>query len=145
MAEPAEFSDQWRLTKLREPEHVVAALVLAQTRWRDVLEVIAGSADPADARSRLSGAFGLDEIQSTAVVDAQNRRLTMSERQRTESELTDIRNQIADLEAAVEQDPEQAGVAIQPAADDPERRGWWGFEPRGTWRGDEPSPSRDTR
>src|SRR5690349_19120190 len=98
MSEPAEFSDVWQLARMREREHVVSAVVLAQMQWRDVLELVADSVDPADACSRLAAQFGLDEIQSVAVIDTQYRRLPASERARMESELTELRARIAELE-----------------------------------------------
>jgi DNA gyrase/topoisomerase IV subunit A len=98
MGEPEECSDLWVLTKMRQREHIVAALALAQQRWREVLEIVAGSTDPDDACSRLAAEFGLDEIQVVAVADMQWRRLTESERVRFESELTELRASIAELE-----------------------------------------------
>ena len=97
MSEPAEFSDAWRLARMREREHVLSAVVLAQMQWRDVLGLVAESIDAADACSRLAAHFGLDEIQSHEVIDTQYRRLPTSERARMEAELTEVRARIEEL------------------------------------------------
>src|SRR3954453_18898422 len=75
VSEPEELSDLWLLARTRERQHVVTALVLGQSHWPQVLEVIASCDEATEASTRLSAEFGLDQIQVTAVLDAQFRRL----------------------------------------------------------------------
>lgn len=89
---------QYRLAKAREREHVVAAIVRAQTEWRDLLDVIE-AADSADAaQEALQTSFGFSRQQAMAVMDTQFRRVSHQDRKRLADELAALRAEIAGLE-----------------------------------------------
>lgn len=100
-SKPEEVSDLYRLTVMRQREHVLVGLVVGLKQWRDVLAVIADSADPDDACARVSAQFGLDKMQSNAVLDTQYRRVSISACSRVEAELTELQARIIELERAV--------------------------------------------
>lgn len=104
----------WLLARARERKQIVDALVLGQSRWPQVLEIIAGCDETPEACAQLSAEFGLDQIQATAVLDAQFRRLVASARSRLEAELSDLQARIVELERIVAEDPERAGKAPTP-------------------------------
>jgi DNA gyrase subunit A len=60
--------------------HIFEALAVACRDPRAVFDVIAASEDVEGARRELQQLFGLDEIQSNAVLDLQYRRATERER-----------------------------------------------------------------
>ena len=102
VTEPEGFSDLEHLALLRQREHIVVALSVGQSRWPEVLEIITDCEDGAEACARLAACLGLDDVQTTAVLDTQFRRVTTSERARIEAELTELRARIADLTRKVE-------------------------------------------
>jgi DNA gyrase subunit A len=86
------------LEKAREREHVLAALVRAQTEWRDILDVVE-AADSADAvQEALQTGFGFSREQAMAVMDTQFRRVSHLDRKRIADELAALRAEIAGLE-----------------------------------------------
>ena len=95
--EPDWFSDQKHLTLLRQREHILIALSVGQSRWPEVLQIVTGCDDADEARARVAAEFGLDDMQATAVLDMQIRRVTASARSRIEAELTELRARIATL------------------------------------------------
>ena len=60
--------------------HILHAIWLAVSDPHTILELIAGSEDADTARRDLSLNFGLDDVQASAVLDAQYRRATKSDR-----------------------------------------------------------------
>ena len=87
-----------RLRQARERRHIISAIVRATASWADVLAVIAESPSAELARSSLQERFGLDEVQATALLDIQFRRVSGLERQRMEEQLTLLDADIARLE-----------------------------------------------
>ena len=82
---------------LRDRERVLSAIVAAQESMDLVVQVASEAEDPDDARQALQDALGVDEVQATAVLDMQIRRLSARERQRLIEELSSIRAEIAEL------------------------------------------------
>jgi DNA gyrase subunit A len=130
MVEAEEMSPEWLLAKASEREHIVVAVALAQERWRELGEIIVAASHPDDARRRIVAEFELDEVQATAVLDMQFRRISGADRDRTTKELDELRHHISQMKYQIAADPESARRA-PPATPVPEgRRGWWGYEPR---------------
>lgn len=88
-----------RLQQARQRRHVVAAVSTGAESWTDVLALVAGSPDDETAQARLQDQFGLDDIQATAVLDTQFRRVAGQGRQRLADELSSLDEEIARLEA----------------------------------------------
>ena len=93
-----DWTPQYRLEKAREREHVVVAIVRAQTEWRDILEVVEAAASPDAAQKALRTSFGFSREQATAVMDTQFRRVSYQDRTRIADELAALRAEIAGLE-----------------------------------------------
>jgi DNA gyrase subunit A len=93
-----EFSPAWRLRKAREREHVLIALVRAQSEWRGVLAIIESAQDAEAAQSGLATALGITGEQAMVMLDAQFRRVTKADRDRAAGELEELRHEIATLE-----------------------------------------------
>lgn len=89
---------EYELREARAREHILEGLKIAVDHIDEVIAIIKKSKDADDARGKLMARFGLSEIQATAILDMQLRRLAALERQKIEDELAMIRETIAYLE-----------------------------------------------
>jgi DNA gyrase subunit A len=89
---------RFQLRKARERLHVLEGLLIALDHLDEVIELIRNSASADAARGELMERFELSEIQATAILDMQLRRLAALERQRIIDEAAELRTRIADLE-----------------------------------------------
>ena len=89
---------QDRLRELRQREHVVSAIAVAHTDWRRMLEVLEAAATPSEAQDALGREYGFTQVQATAVLDAQFRRVIGAERERITAELEQLRREIDELD-----------------------------------------------
>jgi DNA gyrase subunit A len=78
--------------------HILEGLKIAVDHIDAVIKTIRESRDQEEAKKNLMGSFKLSEIQATAILDMQLRRLAALERQKIEDELLMIRETIAYLE-----------------------------------------------
>ncbi len=90
------------LRKAKEREHIVEALKVAVDFIDEVIAIIRGSLDTADAKQKLMARFGFDEIQAEAIVQMRLRQLSGLERQKIEDELAALRQRIAELQSILE-------------------------------------------
>ena len=88
---------EFELKEARAREHILEGLKIAVDHIDEVIAIIKKSKDADEAKTKLMSTFGLSEIQSTAILDMQLRRLTALERQKIEDELAMIRETIAYL------------------------------------------------
>ena len=86
---------RYRLRRADERLHIVEGLIAALDNIDDVVALIRGSKDAAEARSSLMARFGLTEVQATHILDMALRRLTALERQKLDEEAASLR---ADIE-----------------------------------------------
>jgi DNA gyrase/topoisomerase IV subunit A len=93
-----EWTPQYRLEKAREREHVVAAIVRAQTEWRDILDVVEAAESADAAQKAVQKSFGFSREQAMAVMDTQFRRVSHQDRTRIADELAALRAEIEGLE-----------------------------------------------
>src|SRR3954466_3152628 len=89
---------RYQLRKKRERLHVLEGLLIALDHLDEVIELIRNSPSADSARGQLMERFELSEIQATAILDMQLRRLAALERQRIIDEAAELRTRIADLE-----------------------------------------------
>jgi DNA gyrase subunit A len=89
---------EFRLRKRRERLHVVLGLLKAIDSIDDVIALIRRSRDVDEARTGLMQLLDIDEIQATAILDMQLRRLTALSRDELQNEHDALRLEIADLE-----------------------------------------------
>ncbi|MEU6579947.1 DNA gyrase subunit A [Nocardia sp. NPDC046763] len=88
---------RYLLRKAEERAHILRGLVKALDQLDAVIALIRRSADTETARSGLMQLLEIDEIQATAILDMQLRRLSALERQKILDELARIEAEIADL------------------------------------------------
>lgn len=84
------------LKKAEERAHILEGLKIAIDNIDEVISIIRSSKDQPSAKIRLSERFGLDDIQSTAIVQMRLGQLTGLERSKIEEELAAINAKIAD-------------------------------------------------
>ncbi|MVB10899.1 DNA gyrase subunit A [Caprobacter fermentans] len=89
---------EYDLKKARERAHILEGLKIAVDNIDEVVRIIRSSKSIPEARSRLSERFGLDEVQTQAIVQMPLGRLTGLERQKLEDELAALMVKIADYE-----------------------------------------------
>lgn len=89
---------EFELKEARAREHILEGLKIAVDNIDEVINTIRKSKDADEARGKLMAKFKLSEIQATAILDMQLRRLAALERQKIEDELKLVRELIAYLE-----------------------------------------------
>lgn len=89
---------EFELKEAKAREHILEGLKIAVDNIDEVIETIKKSKDADEARTKLMLKFKLSEIQATAILDMQLRRLAALERQKIEDELKLVRELIAYLE-----------------------------------------------
>ncbi len=89
---------EYELRQAKAREHILEGLKIALDHLDAVIRTIRESRTQDEAKTNLMEKFKLSEIQSTAILDMQLRRLAALERQKIEDELAMIRETIAYLE-----------------------------------------------
>ena len=89
---------EYDLRKAKERAHILEGLKIALDHLDEVITTIRQSASQEDARNALIAKFGMTEIQATAVLDLQLRRLAALERKKIEDELKSVLALIDELE-----------------------------------------------
>lgn len=85
---------QFELDKALKRQHILEGLLIALEHLDAVIETIRRSDSADDARSQLMERFGLTEVQATAILDMQLRRLAALERQKIEDEYQEVTEHI---------------------------------------------------
>lgn len=88
---------EYELKEASAREHILEGLKIAVDHIDEVISIIKKSNDADEAKGKLMSRFMLSELQSTAILDMQLRRLAALERQKIEDELAMIRETIAYL------------------------------------------------
>lgn len=86
------------LKKAKERAHILEGLKTALDYIDEVISIIRSSKDTSTAKQRLSERFGLDDIQTQAIVQMRLGQLTGLERGKIESELATLEVKIKDFE-----------------------------------------------
>ena len=89
---------RYRLRKAEERAHILRAYLKALDALDAVIALIRNSASADAARTGLMELLDIDEIQSTAILDLQLRRLAALERLRIQEEAAEIEAKIADFQ-----------------------------------------------
>ncbi|WP_018684239.1 intein-containing DNA gyrase subunit A [Actinokineospora enzanensis] len=90
---------KYRLRKAQERAHILRGYAKALDMLDEVIALIRRSPSADEARTGLITLLEVDEIQATAILELQLRRLAALERQRILDELAEIERYIAELEA----------------------------------------------
>ena len=94
--EVIERRTRFDLEKALEREHILKGLVIAQQNIDEVVALIRGSADKADAQSKLMARFDLSEKQANAILELKLQRLTALEVDKLIEELDALEKAIAE-------------------------------------------------
>jgi DNA gyrase subunit A len=95
---------EFELRKAEARAHILEGLKIALDHLDEVIKLIRGSRNPAEAREGLMTRFGLSQLQSQAILDMQLQRLTGLERQKIVDELTELIKTIERLRAILSSD-----------------------------------------
>ncbi len=90
---------EYELRKARERAHVLEGLLIALDHIDEVIALIRGSQDAAEARAGLMSRFSLTEVQAQAILDMRLQRLVGLERDKLQAEYRELMEEIGRLEA----------------------------------------------
>lgn len=85
---------RYDLEKAEKRAHILRGLIIALDNIDEVVHIIRDSPDDKTAAQRLSDRFGLDEPQTTSILEMRLRRLTGLERKKIEDELAELLERI---------------------------------------------------
>lgn len=89
---------EFELAQAKHRAHILEGLLIALDHIDEVIKIIRSSKDEPTAKTRLMESFGLSDIQTSAILEMQLRRLTGLERSKLEDELKTLRELIDYLE-----------------------------------------------
>ena len=92
------------LAKDEKRVHILEGYRIALNNIDEVVKIIRNADDDADAKTKLMDRFGLDEIQSDAILELRLRRLTGLERSKIEEELKALLAEIEELKSILASD-----------------------------------------
>ncbi len=101
---------RYRLRKAEERAHVLRGLAKALDHLDAVIELIRRSPNADEARTGLMELLDIDEVQATAILDMQLRKLAALERQRILDELAELEAKIADLQDVLDKPERQREI-----------------------------------
>lgn len=96
----------FELTAAKRRAHILEGLKIALDNLDEVIKTIRASRTQDDAKANLIKKFGLTDIQATAILDMQLRRLAALEREKIEQEYAELKKLIDRL-TAILKDPSQ--------------------------------------
>jgi DNA gyrase subunit A len=108
---------RYRLRKAEERAHILRGYLKALDALDEVIALIRASATVEDARTGLMGLLEIDELQATAILDMQLRRLAALERQKIIDEFDDLMARIADYNDILASEPRQRSIVSEELAD----------------------------
>jgi DNA gyrase subunit A len=108
---------RYRLRKAEERAHILRGYLKALDALDEVIALIRASATVEDARSGLMGLLEIDELQATAILDMQLRRLAALERQKIIDEYDELMARIADYNDILASEPRQRRIVSEELAE----------------------------
>ena len=102
-----------RLGRARDRHHILEGLITALDNIDEVVAIIRGSDDAAEARQRLQDALDLTEVQAAHILDMQLRRLTALEKQKIIDERDELVALIDQLEKLLGSEQRQRTVVLK--------------------------------
>jgi len=114
---------RFELAKARDRAHILEGLIIALGRIDEVIAVIKGSPNPAEAAIALSGTFGLSEAQAKAILEMRLQRLTGLERSKIDEEFAELIRQIAYLQGLLDDPAKILDVIVKELEEISERYG----------------------
>lgn len=101
---------RYRLRKAEERAHILRGYLKALDALDEVIALIRSSATVEDARTGLMELLEIDEVQATAILDMQLRRLAAMERQKIIDEFDDLMAKITDYNDILSSPERQRGI-----------------------------------
>ncbi len=101
---------KYDLNKAEERAHILEGLIKAIDVIDEVISIIRGSKNGAEAKEKLIDRFGFDDIQAQAIIDMRLRQLTGLEREKLEAEYADLENKIKEYKAILADEKLLLGV-----------------------------------
>lgn len=86
---------KYELNKAEKRAHILEGLVIALDNIDEIIHIIRSSQDDKEAAERMQARFGLDEPQTTSILEMRLRRLTGLERKKIDEELAELLEKIA--------------------------------------------------
>ena len=108
---------RYRLRKAEERAHILRGYLKALDALDEVIALIRASATVDDARTGLMGLLEIDELQATAILDMQLRRLAALERQKIIDEFDELMARIADYNDILASEPRQRSIVSEELAE----------------------------
>jgi DNA gyrase subunit A len=112
---------RFELRKAQERAHILEGLLVALDHLDEVIALIRAAESADAARTQLMERYELSELQATAILDMQLRRLAALERQRIQTEYAELQTRIAELKAILD-DPSRVRGIIKEEILDIKRR-----------------------
>jgi DNA gyrase subunit A len=114
---------RYQLRKAEERAHILRALLKALDQLDAVIALIRASESADAARGGLMQLLDIDEVQATAILDMQLRRLAALERQRIIDEYAELEARIAELQAILASEARQREIVRDELAEIVEKYG----------------------
>ena len=114
---------RYRLRKAEERAHILRGYLKALDALDEVIALIRASATVDDARTGLMELLEIDEVQATAILDMQLRRLAALEHQKIVDEYEDLMTKIADYNDILSNEPRQRSIISEELAEITEKFG----------------------
>ncbi len=108
---------RYRLRKAEERAHILRGYLKALDALDEVIALIRASATVDDARTGLMSLLEIDELQATAILDMQLRRLAALERQKIIDEFDELQARIADYNDILASEPRQRSIVSEELAE----------------------------
>jgi DNA gyrase subunit A len=112
---------RYELRKAEERAHILEGLLIALDHLDEVINLIRNAESAEAARGQLMERYSLSEIQATAILDMQLRRLAALERRRIQEEYAELEAKIAELRAILA-DPAKIRTIVKDEMLDIKRR-----------------------
>ena len=114
---------RYRLRKAEERAHILRGYLKALDALDEVIALIRASATVDDARTGLMELLDIDEVQSTAILDMQLRRLAALERQKIIDEYDELMVRITDYNDILSNEARQRSIVAEELAEITEKYG----------------------
>ena len=101
---------RYELRKAKERAHILEGLLIALDHLDEVINLIRNAESADAARTQLMERYALTEVQATAILDMQLRRLAALERRRLQEEYAELQARIAELQAILDDPSKVRGI-----------------------------------
>jgi DNA gyrase subunit A len=104
---------RFELEKAEAERHIAQGLLVALQHIDEVVKIIRGAKDKAQASEKLQDRFGLSEVQADAILNMRLHRLTSLERSQLKARLAELEGQIEELKAILASEERQLEVMVE--------------------------------